>query len=473
MKLLSIAIILLVSSSCLSGASANKNKKKRQIAHGSRHMQLRPSKHNIRRRTRDSSVPPETGTETETEEDFEEKLPSLWDEDLNDPPGPDEGWPHTEPFHLDTEMFAWEIIDEMNMPADADEDANKNNLPTVQTTQIARPEGSETAYYTGVTHIRHVNNPTLVTLFFSAGRHDGGSNTYLTVGTPSNHGANPFVGAQEQYIDHKDVSTYTWASSFTFKEETADGLKVLHYALFSGGSGGGKIGASKMYAFKEDENGQLMHPELVWDEGRPKQPARSCLLADLGAIYEGDVLVSKAGLPDIIISELGGIHIYSKIGENWKLIRSLPLQNEASSDNPAGTSSYAGLALVTNQHLFAISARSNWKQVLKTEPDSPCVLYDYLNDDVVETFSANAQTVSVDVLHNGTQVLLGSGGQAHYSPQPNLLFDMAEDDVSMIKSDAQIVKDTTTSYGKNQDCRLDSDKSQRLLCSVGIWTNKD
>ena len=83
--------------------------------------------------------------ETEAEEDLD-TMSLLWDEDISDPPGPDEGWPHTEPFHLDTDMFAWQI-DEMNMPTDEDEDVNHTNLPIVHTTQIARPEGSETAYY--------------------------------------------------------------------------------------------------------------------------------------------------------------------------------------------------------------------------------------------------------------------------------------------------------------------------------------
>ena len=49
-----------------------------------------------------------------------------------------------------------------------------------------------------VTHFRHINDPNLITLPFSAGRHDGGSNTFLTVDTTAAaSGSDPFVGAQE------------------------------------------------------------------------------------------------------------------------------------------------------------------------------------------------------------------------------------------------------------------------------------
>ena len=104
----------------------------------------------------------------EEEEDIE-MMPWLWDEDLNDPPGPSEGWPHTEPFHLANEML--NLHEMAIMPNDEEYDVDENNnLPTVYSTQIARPEGADTAYYTGVTHFHHANDPNLITLLFSAGR---------------------------------------------------------------------------------------------------------------------------------------------------------------------------------------------------------------------------------------------------------------------------------------------------------------
>lgn len=68
----------------------------------------------------------------------------------------------------------------------------------IHQTQIARPEFSTTGYYTGVTHFHHVNNKDLVTFLFSAGRHDGGSNTFFTIDTSVE--GNPFMGVQELYI---------------------------------------------------------------------------------------------------------------------------------------------------------------------------------------------------------------------------------------------------------------------------------
>jgi hypothetical protein len=180
------------------------------------------------------------------------------------------------------------------------------------------------------------------------------------------------------------------------------------------------------------------------------------LLTDLGDIYdENDVLVSKAGMPDIIISGLGGLDIYSQIGGegDWKLVRSLPLVNAFSSDNLAGTSSYVGVALVDDQRL-AISSRSRWNITDQgLTPDSPCVLWDYINNKVVGTFSSNAQTVSVDFLHGSSQILVGAGGEADYSPQPNFFLDIVGmDDVSMISlSDTQLVKDSPTSYGPTEE----------------------
>ena len=196
---------MLLSSSCLSsggggGASDAKNhnnkKKNRHHDHDNERQKIthhpvrrqsqqrRPSQHNIRGgRTNDYY-----SDDNEMPHDYLEEMSWLWDEDINDPPGPDEGWPHTEPFHLEeTEMMAsWQQIDnaEVNnmMPKDEDDEeedvVNKKNLPVIHITQIARPEGSDTAYYTGATHFFHINNPNLMTLLFSAGRHDGGSNTF-------------------------------------------------------------------------------------------------------------------------------------------------------------------------------------------------------------------------------------------------------------------------------------------------------
>ena len=458
MQLLSIAILLL---SCHSSSSSH-NDKRQQITKDASHIRGTKNIHS---------------SEGEDEDVLNEylEMPWLWDEDENDPPGPNEGWPHTEPFHmtvdgqkmineqLDKDMFKRQIDEMIHI----DDEMNKNsqgrdinNLPFVHTTQIARPEGSDTAYYTGVTHFHHVNNPNRTTFLFSAGRHDGGSNTFVTIDT-SNPGANPFEAAQELFIDEKDVSTYTWVSSYTSTASTASRSKVqqrrqsgvtvedesvLHYALFSGGSGDGVVGPSKMYVFEEDSNGELRDPQLVWIEEETQRSARYCLLADLGNIYNGDKLVSKKGTPDIIISGTGGLDIYSNIGSDWQRIRSLPLVNEATSNNPTGASSYMGVVSWLDRYLV-ISSRSKWKLVRKKQmPNSPCVLYDYHNDKVIQEFSPNAQTISVDVVGDSSEIILGSGGNAFFSGQPNLLFEVDTDDMSLNLSDAQLVEDMPTSY---------------------------
>ena len=543
MQLLSIAILLL---SCHS--SSSRNDKRQQI--DALHIRGTKNTHSSK------------GEDEDMLTEYLE-MPWLWDEDENDPPGPNEGWPHTEPFHmtvdgqkttneqLDKEMIKRQIdemihIGEMNQNSQG---RGINNLPFVHTTQIARPEGSDTAYYTGVTHFHHVNNPNHVTLLFSAGRHDGGSNTFVTIDT-SNPGANPFEAAQELFIDEKDVSTYTWVSSYTSTasrskvqqrrqsgvsfnttipttssitsiepseslsknniepslsspsyhpsarpssqltsipssspssgpslhptsnpsfllseapssqsttaentstlptSDTVEDESVIHFALFSGGSGDGVVGLSKMYAFEEDSNGELRDPQLVWVEEETRRSSRYCLLADLGNIYNGDKLVSKKDIPDIIISGTGGLDIYSNIGSDWKRIRSLPLVNEATSKNPTGAASYVGVVSWLDRYLV-ISSRSKWKLAdEKQMPNSPCVLYDYQNDKVVQEFSPNAQTISVDVVGDSSEMILGSGGNPFFSGQPNLLFEVATDDMSLNLSDAQLFEGMPTSYSK-------------------------
>jgi hypothetical protein len=49
----------------------------------------------------------------------------------------------------------------MNMSKAEDEDVVNNNLPVIHISQIARPEGSDTANYTAETHFHHINDPNL------------------------------------------------------------------------------------------------------------------------------------------------------------------------------------------------------------------------------------------------------------------------------------------------------------------------
>jgi len=404
----------------------------------------------------------------------DESLFDLYDEDIAAPPGPKEGWPHTEPFHTTTDeqlaynkaldaefhmnnqelMLSWQHRANVNI-GNQESKTNPHNLLQegirIHRTHIARPEGATTGYYTGVTHFRHVNDPNLITFLFSAGRHDGGSNTFLTIDTTE---ANPFSTAQEMFLDEDDVSTYTWVSAYTQKD-THNGSSILHYALFSGGSNFLYVGPSKLYVFEEDSNGALRRePQVLWvEEYTQRQHARMCLLEDLGNIYDDDdSLVSMKGQPDIIITGTGGLDIYSSLdGNSWHLTRTLPLVNQVNHSNPTGTAAFMGVTPIQNRYLV-ISSRASWKIARENElPDAPCLVYDYQKDIVVQTFSWGGQSMSVAAIGDGSQILLGNGGEAFIIGQPNLLYQIqertsGEDGIDLELSDVQLFKGESTLY---------------------------
>ena len=245
-------------------------------------------------------------THRAADEAYNTMLREYLDEDENCPPGPPEGWPHTEPFSYTPEAqleYTNMVNEDMQTQYQQLNQLVYGGGGGIHQSQIARPEGSTTGYYTGVTHIQHVNNENLVTFFFSAGRHDGGSNTYLTIDKSDE---NPFVGVQELYIDEEDIQPWTWVSTDTVVQ---DNNEVYHYVLFSGGSSGGIVGPSKLYLYREDSYGDLILPPTnAWEEDVSILPgsARFCLLEDLGDIFAEDGnLISRAGTPDLIISGTG------------------------------------------------------------------------------------------------------------------------------------------------------------------------
>ena len=189
----------------------------------------------------------------------------------------------------------------------------------IHITQIARPQGATSGFYTGVTHFQHVNDPNLVTFLFSAGRHDGGSNTYLTIDTTEER---PFEGGQEQFVDEDNINPWTWVSSYT---KEWDGGVVKHYILFSGGSGGGESSPSTLYIITENQDGTLQDPVKDWVEpiSIDHSSARFCLIEDLGNIYDTNgTLLSADGNPDLIITGTEGLDIYSLKSMEEGLVRS-------------------------------------------------------------------------------------------------------------------------------------------------------
>jgi len=374
------------------------------------------------------------------QQQYYELLASYEDDDINSPPGPINGWPHTQPYTTNyNDLVSYNKLLEQRMYVTYQQEyfaiygsGNSNeNEDMLHISQIARPEGSTTGYYTGVTHFQHVNNKNLITFLFSAGRHDGGTNTYFTIDTTEEK--NPFRGVQELYIDEMDVSTWTWVSSYTVINEDED--KVYHYALFSGGNGGGKVGPSKLYIFQEDDNGQLMLPptvEWIEDISAINGAARFCLLTDLGNIYntnkkEEIELVSSKGMPDIIISGTGGLYIYSKQQQqqqqqqgDWKLVRSISIDKDLNDD----TSAFVGLEYMQDERHLVIAARTKWSNRGK-EFTAPTLIYDYQNDKIVQELSSNGQTVSVALVDDKSRLLVSAGGQSGYTGQPNLMFDVS------------------------------------------------
>lgn len=342
----------------------------------------------------------------EAQNEYNHLIASLYDSDEEDPPGPPV---HTQPFTTtETEQLVYSEMIEEDLYAQYQEqyfqayggkEAHKLHI-----TPIARPENSTTGYYTGVTHFHHVHSSDLVTFLFSAGRHDGGTNTMLTINTTKE--GNPFEGAQETFINATDISTWTWASAHTVVGNTGN---VQHYVLFSGGVGGGKTGPSKLYVFEENPNGSLEPPKVAWEEdtfNSAAAPARFGILADLDDIYvDGTQMSAHGEIPCIIITGTNGLDIHSSLnGTEWNQVRSI---HTSDFDNDVGA--YLGVACL-GKYLI-VTARALWGPNVGKVFNAPNVVYDYVNDVVVQEFSPMGQKISAAVLDDGARVFIGAGGQ--------------------------------------------------------------
>ena len=277
-----------------------------------------------------------------------------------------------------------------------------------------------------MTHFQHVNNPNLVTFLFSAGRKDGGKNTFLTIDTQKE---NPFEGEQEQYVDGNDEpKPWNWVSAHTLVDY--DTSSVKHYALFAGGSsdedgdGNFETFPSALYVFKEKGDGTLEPAQLEWREKNSGSGSpRHSYIADLGNIYNSDhEQVSKSGIPDLVISGTFGLELYSSMdAKTWTLSRSLSLP-ESGDD----TAAYMGVEAVDDRHLI-VAARSacGIRGPTTVNVTAENVVWDYQKGMVVQKFSGKPQmSVSVAVLDGGRHVLLGSGSSSSISGAPNVLYDV-------------------------------------------------
>jgi hypothetical protein len=271
-------------------------------------------------------------------------------------------------------------------------------------------------FHTGVAHFQHIHRPQLVTFVFAAGRHEPtGTCTFMTVDFGSGID-NPFATAVPQPVDAgSQRGTYTWVSTATTEHARENGgVCVTHYALFSGGNSHDPDGRvtmqSLLYAWHEqDADGSLETSQLLWVEpSGDRAPARFCLLADLGALYDcsksskapHQQQLSHEGNIDIIITGYLGISIYSRscntphtgtngnLGE-WVLSRrvSLPPPGARDGDGVAYTGvAHLGAVLYTlpgaaEPSCLIVGTRSEWSDGRHGERpwqgNAPSVVYDF------------------------------------------------------------------------------------------------
>ena len=98
------------------------------------------------------------------------------------------------------------------------------------------------------------------------------------------------------------------------------------------------------------------------------------------------------------------------------------------------------MGVVVLEQYLIISARAAWSRNAGKEFNAPSLVYDYQRNEIVQKFASGGQTVSVAVMDEHSHVLVGAGGQAGFTGQPNLLFDvhyMEEDDEHINEEDGE------------------------------------
>ncbi|CAB9509917.1 expressed unknown protein [Seminavis robusta] len=297
----------------------------------------------------------------------------------------------------------------------------------IEGTTLAAPFSDSS---TGVARFQHVFKPQLETYIFSNGRHESsGLNSFVTVDmtvASNDDPLAPFRGATEKLLDPgASGAAYTWVSTYT---QVSSSTVVRHYALFSGGNTrDNQVFPSQLYSFDENQDGTLQPAVLQWS-ANPNLPARFALLVDLGAIPQdpkspNGPMVSVEGSVDIVIAGFAGIDIYSQAqstaegGGGWTATRYVPIIGSTSR-------TYVGVDILEAPSLgkfLVIVARSPWSMAGE-DLDAPCFIYDYRNNALLHPFAAMGQTVSVAVMDDNTQMMVGAGGQNNIQGQPNLMY---------------------------------------------------
>jgi hypothetical protein len=288
--------------------------------------------------------------------------------------------------------------------------------------------------HTGCEYFVHTNDSNLVTFVFSAGRHETGCNTYMTIDFKN---ADPFSNPQEIIINKEDNTDngYSWVSTKSINDS--------HYVLFSGDISPHHVTPSIMYIFTENTDGSLNIPTLIFTEPKSNYGSRFCLLEDLGNLdsinNRGGQLISSGNI-DIILLGSYGLQIYSLSSGTYSVSRTINLPQNTTSAAFLGVSVYTK----NSTKYLIIGNRSRWRNTNNNNLEAPNIIYDVSQDKIINNFGEKCQTVSIGLI-NTNYIITGNGGEAGRSGSPNIIYKINDDmTVTVANAENQLMSTINT-----------------------------
>ena len=362
---------------------------------------------------------------------------------------------------------------------------NKNNklaipISNIKCENIAQIGSENNNFNTGVDYFKHYNSNN-ITLIFSAGRHEVGYNSYVTIDLNKE---NPFdnihkpicIGDHEKCSmnDYKDG--YSWVSVISSNN--------IHYALFSGDGSHrykGHLTPSILYRFIEDENGNIeldKTPLFIEKFYNNKKASRFCLLEYCG--HNKNKGLYNTDYPDIIITGENGLIVYSyypkKEFEEYIIYTSQSLYGSTSN-------AYVGCCIYKNRYLI-VGNRSRWNNINAKHLDAPNIVFDIHNSKIVYNFANVCQTVSINILNNDF-IILGNGGEANITGSPNIIYKITNNNNKLVLNKAskqnQLSKYINTecnkfrksNFNKNNEVPDINNTKTRLVLPFRVNNKKD
>jgi hypothetical protein len=269
-------------------------------------------------------------------------------------------------------------------------------ISPIKSKKIATFDGIEPT--TGTAIFQHFNNKNMITVLFSAGRHENGNNSYccldLSKKIPSQLKTKCIECSGKTENGYSSVSTISKCNK--------------HFVLFSGDSGGGENTSSILYEFVENKCGKVkLNPKPIFVENTDKGTARNGLLS---FFYE------DIKYPTIFLSGTYGLFIYKYYNNEYQIFRHVPLFGETSG-------AYVGMTLYT-QNLIVLGNRSKWRYCGMTL-DAPNILYNIRKDKILQKFEPVCQTVSISTI-NSKDIITGNGGESYITGSPNIIYNFNE-----------------------------------------------